>query len=80
MVPFSITDILLNVDFTCITHCPIFLISHQIHGTPIHIFHVFLMGRKEKRVVIGVELSVPIKLCVIGVSGKKKCNEYLVFF
>ena len=28
------TDILLNVDSTFITHGPIFLISHQIHGTP----------------------------------------------
>ena len=76
------TDILLNVDSTWITDCPIFLISRWIHGTPNTHFSMFSkIGMKEK-CGIGVEQSVPIKLCVIGVSGKSKkmSNEYLVFF
>ena len=35
------TDILVNVDSMCITRCPIFLISHQIHGTPNTHFFMF---------------------------------------
>ena len=51
--------------------------AHQIHIFPCFSFKIV---RKEK-CVIGVEKSVPIKLCVIGVSGKsKKSNGYLVFF
>ena len=67
------TDILVNVNSTCITHCPIFLISHQIHGTPNTRFFMFFCSKLggEKRVIV-VEQSVPIKLCVIGVSGKSK--------
>ena len=41
---------------------------HQIHVFFIYFFEI---GRKKKR-VIGVEQSVHIKLCVIGVSGKSK--------
>ena len=67
------TDILVNVNSTCITHCPIFLISHQIHGTPNTRFSWFFFQNWEgKKRLIGVEQSVPIKLCVIGVSGKSK--------
>ena len=68
------TDILVNVNFTCIWCCPIFLISHQIHGTPNTRFFMFFfpkIRRKEKR-VFGVEQSLPIKLRVIGVFGKSK--------
>ena len=67
------TDILVNVNSSFITRRPIFLISHQIHGTPnTHFFMVFFQNWEEKKRVIGVEQSVPIKLCVIGVSGKSK--------
>ena len=67
------TDILVNVNFTCIWCCPIFLISHQIHGTPNTCFFMCFskIRRKEKR-VFGVEQSLPIKLHVIGVLGKSK--------
>ena len=37
----------------------------------IHVFSCFFKIRRKKR-VIGVEQPVPIKLCVIGVSGKSK--------
>ena len=66
------TDILVNVDSTCITRCPIFLISHQIHGTPNTRFFIFFQNWEGKKRVIGVEQYVPIKLCVIGVSGNSK--------
>ena len=42
---------------------------HQIH---IFFMVFFKIGRKKR--VIGVEPSVPIKLCVIGVSGKSKSS------
>ena len=45
-----------------------------IHGTPNTLF--FQNYEKKKR-VIGVEQSVPIKLCVIGVSGKSKSFLWL---
>ena len=35
-------------------------------------FHGFFFKIGRKKSVIGVEQSVPIKLCVIGVSGKSK--------
>ena len=67
------TDILVNANSTSITHYPIFLISHPIHGTPnTHFFHVYFSKLGGKKCVIGVEQSVPIKLCAIGVSGKSK--------
>ena len=66
------TDILVHVNSTCITHYPIFLISHQIHGTPNTPFFMFFSKLGEKKRVIGVGQSVPIKLCVIGVIGTSK--------
>ena len=48
------TDILVNVNFMCIWCCPIFLISHQIHGTPnTRLLCVFpqLGGRKNVHLV-----------------------------
>ena len=66
------TDILVNVESTCITQCPIFLISHHVY-TKYTIFHVFFQNWEGKNMyVIGVEHSVAIKLCVTGVSGKSK--------
>ena len=45
------TDILVNVNFTCICCCPIFLISHQIHGTPnTRFFMFFFQDWEEKNV------------------------------
>ena len=38
----------------------------------IHVFSCFFSKLGGKKSVIGVEQSVPIKLCVIGVSGKSK--------
>ena len=38
----------------------------------IHVFSCFFSKLGGKKRVIGVEKSVPIKLCVIGVSGKSK--------
>ena len=40
---------------------------HQMH---VFSFFFFKIGRKKR--VIGVGQSAPIKLCVIGVSGKSK--------
>ena len=47
--------------------------SYQdLYGTPnTHFFKYFFQNWEEKS-VIDVEQSVPIKLCVIGVSGKSK--------
>ena len=38
----------------------------------IHVFSCFFFKIGRKKCVIGVEQSVSIKLCVIGVSGKSK--------
>ena len=47
------TDILVNVNFTCIGCCPIFLISHQIHGTPnTRFFYVFFQNLEEGKTCI----------------------------
>ena len=67
------TDILVNVNFACIWCCPIFLISHQIHGTPnTRFFMCCSKIRRKEKCVFGVEQSLPIKLRVIGVFGKSK--------
>ena len=42
---FRFTDILLNVDSTCIKHCPIFLISHRAHDTPNTHFSMFFFSK-----------------------------------
>ena len=46
----SNTDILVNVDSTCIAHCPSFLLSHQIHGTPNTPFFMFFFQNWEEMV------------------------------
>ena len=67
------TDVLVNVNSTCITLCPIFLISHQIHGIPnTHFFMFFFkIARKKTCNWCGAICSHKI-MCYWGVSGESK--------
>ena len=75
-------DILLNVDSTFITHCPVFLISHQIHVTPnSHFSMVFLQNWEEKKGKLVWNNMYPLNyVLLVFLVNQKMYYEYLVFF